>query len=65
MAASTTAVVSGRCGLAALAAAGWIGDLLGVSTIAVRVVGIGLVPFAIGVGTPAAHGTGGWPSAAG
>lgn len=44
------AVVSGLCGLAAVAAAGWIGDLRGASTIAVRVVGIGLVLFAIGVG---------------
>jgi hypothetical protein len=44
------AVVSGLTGLTVAVGAGWIGDVVGVSTIAARVVGIGLVLFAVGVG---------------
>jgi hypothetical protein len=44
------AVVSGLCGLATALASGWLAEVAGVSTIAVRVVGVGLVVFAVGVG---------------
>jgi len=44
------AVVSCLCGLAAALASGWLAEVVGVSTIAVRVVGVGLVGFAVGVG---------------
>jgi hypothetical protein len=44
------AAVSGLSGFAAALASGWIAEVMGVSTIVVRVVGVGLVLFAIGVG---------------
>jgi hypothetical protein len=43
-------VVSGLSGLAAAVASGWIAEVMGVSTMAVGVVGVGLVLFATGVG---------------
>jgi Polyketide cyclase / dehydrase and lipid transport len=49
------AVVSGLSGLATALASGWVAEVMGVSMIAVRVVGVGLVLFAVGVGL-----AGGW-----
>jgi hypothetical protein len=55
------AVVSGLSGLAAAVASGRIAEVMDVSTMAVGIVGVGLVLFATGVGL--ASGSRGWKDA--